>query len=165
MTGEDLVPGVVAAIQTFGDRINFHPHLHFLVTEGGVDEAGLFHLIPRMDDARLAALFTREVLAFLVGKGLLSPGWAVRKASLAALPLRIVEDELRRIPSKAWAAMIRKVYEVDPMLCPKCGGLMKIIAFLTEYAVVDRIIDHLKLTFVAAKQGSSPDIGVGPRHI
>jgi len=29
----------VAAIQTFGDRINLHPHLHYLVTEGGVDEA------------------------------------------------------------------------------------------------------------------------------
>ena len=28
---------------------------------------------------------------------------------------------------------------------------MKISAFLTEYAVVDRIIDHLKLRFVAAK--------------
>lgn len=27
---------------------------------------------------------------------------------------------------------------------------MKVVAFLTEYAVVDRIIDHLKLTFVAA---------------
>jgi hypothetical protein len=26
-------------IQTFGDRINLHVHLHFLVTEGGVDEA------------------------------------------------------------------------------------------------------------------------------
>jgi len=26
---------------------------------------------------------------------------------------------------------------------------MKVIAFLTEHAVVDRIIDHLKLTFVA----------------
>ena len=37
------------------------------------------------------------------------------------------------------------------MVCPKCGGTMKIIAFITEYAVVDRIIDHLKLTFVAAK--------------
>jgi hypothetical protein len=47
--------------------------------------------------------------------------------------------------------MIRKVYEVDPMLCPKCGGAMKAVAFLTEYAVVDRIIDHLKLTFAAAK--------------
>jgi len=28
---------------------------------------------------------------------------------------------------------------------------MKIIAFLTDYAVVDRIIDHLKLTFVAER--------------
>jgi hypothetical protein len=40
--------------------------------------------------------------------------------------------------------MIRKVYEVDPMACPHCGGIMKVIAFLTDYAVVDRIIDHLK---------------------
>jgi len=37
------------------------------------------------------------------------------------------------------------------MICSKCGGRMKVVAFLTEYAVVDRIIDHLKLTFVAAK--------------
>jgi hypothetical protein len=36
---------------------------------------------------------------------------------------------------------------------------MKIIAFLTDYAVVDRIIDHLKLTFVAEKPppGRSPN--------
>jgi len=33
----------------------------------------------------------------------------------------------------------------------KCGGTMKVIAFITEYAVVDRIIDHLKLRFVADK--------------
>jgi hypothetical protein len=75
----------------------------------------------------------------------------VRKAGLAAFPLRIVEEELRRIPSKGWAAIIRKVYEVDPMLCPKCGGAMKVVAFLTEHAVVDRIINHLKLTFVAER--------------
>ncbi|OGD23187.1 MAG: acid--CoA ligase [Candidatus Aminicenantes bacterium RBG_13_59_9] len=28
---------------------------------------------------------------------------------------------------------------------------MKVVAFLTEHAVVDRIIDHLKLTFVAER--------------
>jgi len=28
---------------------------------------------------------------------------------------------------------------------------MKVIAFLTDYPVVDRIINHLKLTFVADK--------------
>ena len=71
--------------------------------------------------------------------------------SMSASAFRIVEEELRRLPSKGWAAMIRKVYEVDPMICLKCGGLMKVVAFITEVAVMDRIIDHLKLTFVAAK--------------
>lgn len=38
--------------------------------------------------------------------------------------------------------MICKAYEVDLMVCPQCGGHMKIIAFLTDYGygVVDRII-------------------------
>jgi len=31
-------------------------------------------------------------------------------------------EDIRRIPSKGWAAMIRKIYEVDPTACPKCGG-------------------------------------------
>ena len=53
--------------------------------------------------------------------------------------------------SKGWAEMIRKVNGAGPLICPRCGGRMKVIAFLTEYAVVDRIIWHLKLTFVAKK--------------
>ena len=73
----------------------------------------------------------------------------VKKASASAFSFPTVEKELRPLLSKGWAEMIRKVYEVDPMLCPKCGGTMKVIAFLTDYAVGDRIIDPLKLTFVA----------------
>jgi hypothetical protein len=41
VTRSALTPGVIAAIQTFGDRINLHVHLHFLVTEGSVDEAAV----------------------------------------------------------------------------------------------------------------------------
>jgi len=37
------------------------------------------------------------------------------------------------------------------MTCPRCGGRMKVVAFLTEHAAVDRIIGYLKLTFVASK--------------
>jgi hypothetical protein len=44
----------------------------------------------------------------------------------------------------------RKIW-VDPLICPRCGGRMKVIAFLTDDAVVDRIIGHLKLTFVAER--------------
>jgi len=93
VTGSALTPGVIAAIQAFGDRINLHMHLHFLVTEGGTDEAavspvlmsrkrfmsaGVFHKIPRIDDSRLAEIFAREVLAMLIRKKLLSPEWAER---------------------------------------------------------------------------------------
>ena len=58
--------------------INLHVDLHFLVTEGGVNEAGVFHKIPRIDDSRLAEIFAGEVLSMLVRKELLSPEWAER---------------------------------------------------------------------------------------
>jgi len=250
VAGKILEPGIVAVIQTFGDRINFHPHLHYLVTEGGVDEAGAFHKVSSFDDARLAEVFAREVLEFLLRQELLSPEWAerllswrhtgfnvhsrvraktkteaervgkymirpvlslerlsfleregkvgyrwdqdraeqeamdylefiaritshipdkgqvtvryyglyanahrgkIRKASLSPFVLRLAEDDLKPGPSKGWAEMIRKVYEIDPMVCPQCGGQMKVVAFITDYQAVDRIIDHLKLRFVAEK--------------
>jgi hypothetical protein len=37
------------------------------------------------------------------------------------------------------------------LLCPQCGATMKIIAFIADYALVDRIVNHLKLTFVAER--------------
>jgi len=247
-TGTELRPGVVACIQTFGDRINLHPHVHCLVSEGGEDEQGRFHHVQTFDDGLIAKFFSREVFALLLGEELISEeivekillwrhsGFSVhsrvravtkREAervgkymirpllSLERLsflekegkvsyrygkedkeeeqmdylefvarvvshipdkgqvtvryfglyanahrgkvlkseesehkPL-IIEEECPRIPRRGWAEMIRKVYEVDPLICPQCGAQMKIIAFLTDYAVVDRIINHLKLTFVA----------------
>ncbi len=56
------------------------------------------------------------------------------------------------LPRRRMAEMIRKVYEVDPMFCPQFGGQKRIIAFLTDYAVVDRIINHPNLTFVAQRR-------------
>jgi hypothetical protein len=47
--------------------------------------------------------------------------------------------------------VLSNAYEVDPLLCPQCGGKMKVIVFLTDFSVVDRIINHLKLSFVASK--------------
>jgi hypothetical protein len=75
----------------------------------------------------------------------------VRKANRVPVALGMIEEDPRPVPSNGWAEMIRKVYEVDPLICPRCGGRMRVVAFLTEYAVVDRIIRHLELTFVAEK--------------
>lgn len=44
-----------------------------------------------------------------------------------------------------WAALIKKVYEINPLLCPKCGGQMKIITFLErrhQAATIQRILKH-----------------------
>ncbi len=34
--------------------------------------------------------------------------------------------------SSTWARLILKIFEVDPLRCEKCGGEMKVIAFITE---------------------------------
>ena len=208
-----------------------------------MDRAGIFHRLPRLDDARLAEIFAREVLALLVSKGLLSPEWAerilswphtgfnvhsrvrvrtkleaervgkymvrpilaldrllflgregkvgyrhgqngaeletmdyleliarvtshipdkgqvmvryyglyvnahrgkVRKADRVPVLLGMVEEEPRLVPSKGRAAlapkrriglrsaeMIRKVYEVDPLICPRCGSPAVLMASMS----------------------------------
>jgi hypothetical protein len=41
----------------------------------------------------------------------------VRKASLVPIAMRMIDEEPRSLPSKGWAEMIWKVYEVDPIAC------------------------------------------------
>jgi hypothetical protein len=41
-----------------------------------------------------------------------------------------------------WAALIKAVYEVDPLKCPKCGGTMKIISFIEDDATIQKILKH-----------------------
>ena len=44
---------------------------------------------------------------------------------------------------KAWARLLSKVYEIDPMVCPKCGSEMKVIAIIQEPEEIKRILRHL----------------------
>ena len=75
----------------------------------------------------------------------------VRKAVVDPSYPFIIEDDPSSVPSKGWAEMIRKVYEVDPLLCPSCGGRMSVISFIEEPKTIDRIIRHLELIFEAER--------------
>lgn len=44
-----------------------------------------------------------------------------------------------------WARLIQKVYEVDPLVCPKCQGEIRIIAFIDNEQVIRKILSHLGL--------------------
>jgi len=43
-----------------------------------------------------------------------------------------VPQEPKPVVSKYWATWIKKIYNVDPLECPKCGGQMKVVAFIHD---------------------------------
>ncbi len=46
----------------------------------------------------------------------------------------------------SWARLLRRIYEADPLLCPRCRGLLEVISVLTDATVVDAILRHLDVT-------------------
>ena len=44
---------------------------------------------------------------------------------------------------RAQLGLTAHIYEVDPLRCRRCGGNMQLIAFITERAVIVRILEHL----------------------
>jgi hypothetical protein len=44
---------------------------------------------------------------------------------------------------KKWARLIQKIYEVDPLVCPKCQGVMRMISFIEDAQVIRDILSHL----------------------
>ena len=34
------------------------------------------------------------------------------------------------------------IIEVDPLICPRCGGDMRVIAFIEDYRIVKKILDY-----------------------
>jgi hypothetical protein len=42
-----------------------------------------------------------------------------------------------------WARLIAQVYEVDPLVCPRCSAPMRILAVITEPEEVRKILRHL----------------------
>lgn len=45
---------------------------------------------------------------------------------------------------RRWADLLRRICEVDPLLCPTCGGAMRVIAPIQEPKVIDKIVRHLR---------------------
>lgn len=258
----DGIPGIVMTIHTFGEYLDFHPHLHALVADGLFARSGLFYVLPHVSLKPLEEMFRARVIAFLVGKGLLYPerahmlrGWkhsgfnvhrsrrvashqrddlerlaqyiirnpfAVEKMQvcepsrtnpdgsiiyrsglnpkikrnfeifsacdfIAAITQHIPDKSFqlvryygwysnkmrgqrdkraaeqaeatgnavqiidvseynpRRIPSPKWRELIKKVWEADPLMCPKCSREMRIVSLIDDRRVIERILRHLGL--------------------
>jgi hypothetical protein len=56
---------------------------------------------------------------------------------------------------RRWAELLRRIFEVDPLICPACGGRMRIVGFAVVPRDIDRILRHMR------HKGS--DARAGPR--
>ena len=70
--GDDARPGIVVAIATAGDLVQWHPHVHLLTTDWGRAADGSWQPLLEWDGAPLMTLFRERLLARLVESHVLS---------------------------------------------------------------------------------------------
>jgi len=59
--------------------------------------------------------------------------------------IEVAPPPISKEMKKRWSYFIRKVYETNPLTCPKCEGEMRIIAFIDQPDVIKKILQHLGL--------------------
>ena len=275
----DGVPGMVGAIQTFGQLIHWHPHIHALVTEGVFLPEGTFVPLPKLASEPFLKLWEQEVFALLLAEGKITEevvdnmhswkhsgfsvdqsvrleagdpegvqrliqyflrcpfsqarmievtaaGQVLYQSEHNALgrfpepgggellagpsrnfqifdPLDFLAEVTQHIPDpgehliryygwysnktrgqrnqrqpltdtgtsaaarpptarearKGWAALIRQVYETDPIGCPQCGSTMRIISFIEGHQTegIEKILRHGGL----GDESRGPPVAVG----
>ena len=57
------------------------------------------------------------------------------------IPHMLEPDGTSKEFRKSWARLIQKIYEVDPLTCPKCSGAMRVISFIEDEEVIKKILN------------------------
>jgi ribosomal protein S27E len=71
-------PGFILFVQTFGDLVNFNPHVHAFVADGVFEASGRFVALPPVPEALLAERLRRAVLGLLVRREAIPPALAAQ---------------------------------------------------------------------------------------
>lgn len=93
-----------------------------------------------MSLAQGAVVQPAQVQAEPVSSGVGAPG-AGSAPPTQAVPAQPVQP--KRPAHYLWAVLIARIYEVFPLLCPLCGGQMRIIALITHSADIRHILEHI----------------------
>ena len=158
ITGTELRPGIVASIQTFGEKIIFHAHLHLLVTEGGEYSEGRFHHLAEFQDSLLAEFFKREVFSLLLRQGLISEavvekieGWCHSGFSVHSKVKAKTKQDAERVAKY----MIRPLLSLERLFLDEREG--KVCYWYGKEATEVERMDYLE--FIARVTSHIPDKG------
>jgi len=164
VAGRALLTGTVLAHQTFGDMLRCNPHFHAgCMAEQQCEALRPGQHIPskRLQLIRRYGLYASRTKGWWHEMPWVAErapeGWKATRQHPADgehadyEPLSDEDEEVGvNARKRAWARLLAKVYEVDPLVCPNCGAAMKVIAVIEDPNELGRILRHL------VKIGRSP---------
>jgi len=157
-TRRDITPGIIAVIQSFGKRINFHPHLHFLVTEGGTDKQDRFHKVSLFNDSLLCRFFSREVFSLLLRKQLINRGFVKKILSWRHTGFNVhskVRAESKEEAERIGKYMIRPILSLRRLSLDEAHG--QVLYQYGKHSAETECIDYLE--FIARVTSHIPEKG------
>ena len=65
--------------------------------------------------------------------------------------------------NQLWADLMRRTFGFDVLACPRCGGLLRLVALIEQAAVIERILRHLDLPaeIPAPRPARAPPLAAG----
>ena len=113
---------------------------------------------PRDFISRLVALIPRPRRHLVRYHGVLAPNASLRAVIVPGesrqkkrrghapesegKPSQLMPAELPTAPL-TWAQRLKRVFAIDVLACPRCGGRLRLIADVTEPTVIQKILDHV----------------------
>jgi Putative transposase len=154
------------------DRVRLRPDGRVLVELKTPWRDGTSHFLfePIEFLEKLAALIPRPAVNLLLYHGVLAPRarWrshVVRYGRPApdspTLELEARPRAAHPTPTWTWAALMRRVFDLDVLACPRCGGRLRVIATVQDPAVVRAILAPLGLAPGPDSPGPAPP---SPEH-
>ena len=102
---------------------------------------------------RLVALIPAPRANLLRYHGTLAPGSKLRSRIVPAAgeqqrsEARACSSDGQPAPSRrpryGWAELMRRVFAIDPLDCPHCGGRLRLLALIERPSIARRILKHL----------------------
>ena len=74
-----------------------------------------------------------------------------KEGSDEAIPCILEPQGDEKIFRRNWARLIQKIYKVDPLVCSKCKGAVRIISSIEDPSVIRAILDHLGIWLVRSR--------------
>ena len=124
-----LVPGILAVLHTWNQRLGDHPHIHCLVTGGGLGPRGFVH--------RRRYFVRLDIIQTIFKAKLLSKLQALLRQGHTNVPKDSGYERLRDASRRTWNIDIRRPF----------GGPEQVVSYFARYVRKIAISDHRLVSY------------------